>query len=200
VELLTRRLETMERRLSRYRQLAVGLSAVLTVGFVVAADSGGGKVVEADRFVLRGTNGKPEAALEHGPVGPRLVMMDATGDIRAVVAHNQKSDTPSFLLRDKKGTKQLIMAVADEEDAIVFQDRGVNRLVVDTDSNGDPVIVLKDREGNPRTILSGYSADAGLHVKDGNQKTRAQFYVTKEGPKIELRDDDGSSVFTQPAK
>jgi len=90
------------------------------------------KLVEAERFLVRDTAGKPRATLGLLPDGsPSLNLIDKDGNIRMAVGM-KPGGSPSLNLYDKTQT---------------------NRAVLATLPDGSPALVLFDKAGETRALL-----------------------------------------------
>ncbi len=159
---LLHRLDRVERENRRWRRmfplLLAGTAAVVLMAQACAA----GKVVEAEQFILRDSNGKHRAQLgvkADGLVG--LVLFDQKGQSRAAVAL-EADGTPSLGLFEKDGKGGVLMGViprggqlragpiagADGTLGLVLYDQQWRlraRLIVGLD--GTPSLTLHDRAG-----------------------------------------------------
>jgi hypothetical protein len=177
------RLERECRRLSRQvRLLALGGGLALVGAAVVLGGGGGGravaggKVVEAERFVLRDERGAHRAELLVGSSG-----------------------RTEFFLRDGAGRAHLAFVVADDGRAfvVVTDQDDKARAVLDS----SPRLALSDQYGRERLQLAvAPQGSPGLTLWDKENRPRLEFNVLGEQgrPGLKLCDEGGRPVFEAP--
>lgn len=125
------RLERQNRLFKRIGGFALGaIAAVVLMG--QALPSKVAKLVEAEKFLVRDTAGRPRATLGLLPDGsPSLNLIDQDGNIRMAVGMKSEG-SPSLNLYDKTQT---------------------NRAVLATLPDGSPALVLFSKSGETRALL-----------------------------------------------
>jgi hypothetical protein len=131
-EAIVRRIEGLERELRRWRRgaAALGLAAVavLTVGAAVPR----GRVVEAQKFVVK----------------------DATGRVRAEIGPSESDKEIALRFRDTVGLPRVTVGLQDETSLLVLSDKtGRPRAGLVTLAQGAPAFTLYDTAGRPRVEL-----------------------------------------------
>lgn len=156
LDTLVPRLDRLERE-NRYLKLAgtillLALAAGGAMGQAVAKAVP--KVVEAERFVLRDTTGKPRARLSLLPDGGTgLTLFDQNGKARAGLGL-LPDGWPALTLVDQNGKLRAKLSLLPD---------------------GRPALTLADQNEKPRALLSLYQPDGGpaLDLFDQNEKPRA---------------------------
>lgn len=134
MEMLVKRVDRLEQE-NRFLK-RVGLATLGSIAAIVlmgqALPTTVPKLVEAERFMVRDTAGKPRATLGLLPDGsPSLNLIDTDGNIRMAVG--MKTDgSPSLNLYDKSQT---------------------NRAVLATLPDGSPALVLFNKAGETQALL-----------------------------------------------
>jgi hypothetical protein len=124
------RLKRLGKENKRLRLLAWGV-VVLAGGSLLLAASGVrarppqlGRIVEAERFVLRDASGKPRAVLGMDADEPGLWLYDAGGKPRAALAVT--ADRPGLALYDASGNARAALAVTAGGPALWLYDKAGN--------------------------------------------------------------------------
>ena len=133
------------------------------------------RTIEAERFLLKDTNGKTRAVLTVTDSGAGLDFYDSRGAVRASMG--VMADMPGLTLSDKQGTPTVqLSALADGPAHIVFYDAKYQlRAILDVLPEG-PRLELYDRDGN----------------------SRAKLTVLEDGAHFRLFDATGSPVYSAP--
>jgi hypothetical protein len=184
------RIERLEKQNRWLKRGMVALVATVGACVVMAADAPKAKIVDAEKFVLRDNDGRTRAVLEIGTHGPRLALLSKDGNDQAVLYVN-KDESPGLVLVGPKRDKMIALAETEEEQALLFQQRGAKRLVLATDKAGEALLTFRDGRDKVRTILSGYPADPGLIVNDRGGQNRVRLILEKGEARLELRDEKG---------
>jgi len=168
---LTQRLERLERE-NRGPKLT---GAILLLAFVAVGTMGQlplkavSKVVEAERFVLRDTNGKLRATL--------VVAADGTSGL-------------SFFDQNGKGRLRLYVATSGPSLALADQNEKL-RATLAIDADGTPGLALFDQNEGIRAVLALLSDGAPtLALADQNGKSRVGLGVSTSGPSLALLDEN----------
>ena len=175
LQTLRKRVDQLEHAHQRLRRF--GLFAFLGIGVTLLMGQAGRSVVpeviEAQRFVVKDTNGKSIAALGADRDGaPLLVLMNSDGHLAAtldVTAHNK----PTLTLYDRDGKSRAVLAV---------------------DSDGSPALVMHDKTGTPRVGLAVATQGSGGLVLYGDRNAaRASLGLgTDWSPYLVFLDDNGN--------
>jgi hypothetical protein len=138
------RLARLERENRWMRRLGAVAVAVAAAVFLVGQGKDKPRVVEAQKFVLRDSEGKSRAELslrERGGVG--LDLRDGAGTPRASLLL-LRPDAPMLALRDGSGRSRLVLSAADE---------------------GATDMLIKDARGNARVLLGvSHRGSGGIEV------------------------------------
>jgi hypothetical protein len=147
-------LEKLASRIARLEQRLRSVALVLLAVVVFAAleflfwQLGVHKSVEAERFVLHGSDGKIRAMLSTSSDGtPGLVMFDAGDKIRAML--NLQADGAAGLsMVDADGAQRVLLAVLPNNvPSLGIYDTGKKlRAMLSTDPSGTPALTLFDAE------------------------------------------------------
>lgn len=156
---LERRMEAVERENRRWQWMVTVTLAVVAamVILVQATPTKFGKVLEAERFVLRDTNGGIRAEL--GLIDGASVLLLNDKDGKPGVALSVFPDGPrrvSLLDRDGR-TRSVLTARADGDSGLRLFDKNLmHRASLDVMADGRPILRLADKQINPAqlTILS----------------------------------------------
>ena len=208
------RLDRLERTNRRWRQSALGLAA-LTVSLVgLSFHRPADKVIEAERFVLRGSDGTEHASLGVDPQGNPLFLMQK-GEKHALLTLNEPAlhlrgpeGRTAFLGSDTQDRMQLSIttgALADGLRAIVHPDgstgffvldkEGYERAGVSATSEGHSQISVR----GPRAAIRGTfgvddTENANLLLLDPAGGRRIGMLVSPEGtPLLSVEDERGAA-------
>lgn len=159
VKNLMRRMEAVERENRRWQWMVTVTLAVVAAMVVLAqaTPTKFGKVIEAERFVLRDTNGSIRAEL--GFVDDVSVLLLNDKDGKPGVALSVFPDGPRRVsLLDRNGnTRSVLTARADGDSGLrLFDENRMHRASLDVMADGRPILRLADKQINPAqlTILS----------------------------------------------
>jgi hypothetical protein len=153
VKNLKRRMEAVERENRRWQWMVTVTLAVVAAMVVLAqaTPTKFGKVIEAERFVLRDTNGRSRAEL--GFVDDASVLLLNDRDGTPGVALSVFPDGPRRLsLLDRNGnTRSVLTARADGDSGLRLFDKNLmHRASLDVMADGRPILRLADKENqNP---------------------------------------------------
>jgi hypothetical protein len=208
---LSTRLDRLERDSRRWRRVAVGswlaIAALLLLGQSAPRSApSGGRVVEAERFVLRDARGRAGATLGWEADGaPRLAVHDPAGHPRAVMTVGT-GGAPGLTLLDPDGATARAALVVGPDGApgfALFDPAGKPRLAVALfhksapgrptgATEPAPAIVAYDAAGVVRATFGIRELDAGLELADSRGTARTVLRVQPDGtPDVVLRDHVG---------
>ncbi len=156
---LERRMEAVERENRRWQWMVTVTLAVVAAMVILAqaTPTKFGKVLEAERFVLRDTNGSIRAELGFIDGASVLLLNDKDG--KPGVALSVLPDGPrriSLLDRDGR-TRSVLTARADGDSGLrLFDKNMMHRASLDVMADGRPILRLADKQISPAqlTILS----------------------------------------------
>ena len=161
-----RKLETVNRRLS----VALGLMAVCGfVAAICAAADDTPKSIEAERFVVKGPDGKDRASLGMLLDSPQLSLLDDKGETRVSLEVQQNDPTLSFY--DSLGTVRLRAQVKGDGSVISVQgkeQKGTIVIATKSTEREDAMILLKNENGD--SMLVAGKEGGGIEVR-GRGKT-----------------------------
>jgi hypothetical protein len=208
---LSVRLDRLERDSRRWRRVALGswlaIAALLLLGQSAPRSApGGGRVLEAERFVLRDARGRAGATLGWEADGaPRLAVHDPAGHPRAVMTVGA-GGAPGLTLLDPDGATARAALVVGPDGApgfALFDPAGKPRLAVALFHKSTPgrptgatepapAIVAYDGAGVVRVTFGIRELDAGLELADSRGTARTVLRVQPDGtPDVVLRDHVG---------
>lgn len=152
---LERRMEAVERENRRWQWMVTVTLAVVAamVILVQATPTKFGKVIEAERFVLRDTNGSIRAEL--GLIDGASVLLLNDKDGKPGVALSVFPDGPrrvSLLDRDGR-TRSVLTARADGDSGLRLFDKNLmHRASLDVMADGRPILRLADKQISPAQL------------------------------------------------
>lgn len=177
---LTERLERLERSNRRWRRLVAGLlMAGASAAIVGARQAEKPGVVEAERFVLKGRDGKTRATLREMPDG------------RAVLA-----------FFDRQGANRLLVGTNVHNEPVVglLGHDGQDRLVLVLDPEGIAKLNLRDDGARPRIVLGvrpGGEAVQTFFGHDGHGQL--ELAISRDGaPQVKIQSPGGRTLFKAP--
>ena len=215
IETLARRLDRLERENRLLKRAGVVALAVIAAVVLMGQALPGkvAKLVEAERFLVRDTAGKPRATLGLLPDGsPSLNLIDKNGNIRMAVGLTPE-DAPSLNLYDKAETTRAVLAtLSDGSPALVlFNKAGETQALLasnfpmkmhpdETPIRPTSSLLLSDNVGNVRTsLIVSAKGVAGLRIHDGRNKLRAVLTAGKDGSAIlGFLDKKGKVIWSAP--
>lgn len=155
------RLERENRLLKRAGVAALAaIAAVMLMGQTLQSKTV--KLVEAEKFLVRDTAGKPRASLGLLPDGsPSLNLLDKDGNIRMAVGM-KPGGSPSLNLYDKTQT---------------------NRAVLATLPDGSPALVLFNKAGETRALL-GSNFPMRMHPEEIETRPASSLVMFDKDGKI----------------
>jgi len=147
VEVLSERLATLEvanRRMKRFGATAV---AVLGAALLMGQAEPEARTVEAERFVLRGSDGKVRGEFSSDVDGTaRLEMRDGDRGIRALLKV-APDGAPRFTLY-REGGNPVIQLVADPNGFSHVEVKNVGSAKVGVGADGSPFFIARDKRDN----------------------------------------------------
>ena len=114
------------------------------------------KVVEAERFVVKGKGDKPRAVLEAvDGVSPRRTLLDEGGNRRLVAGLSADGKAASLDLKDGQGRPRLSVQLVDDvpKVALIGED-GMIRFFVHLGLGDTPGLAMMDGDGDMRFATS----------------------------------------------
>jgi len=126
----------------------------------------------------------------------RFELVDARGNVRAVLGTQSDNGAPGFLVSDSAGRPRIALHVSPE-DAPAFDlldASGAPRVHVALDAEGAPLVTLFGPPERPSQALLGVGSDGSAHLRlvqpDG--RTRLFFSLQPDGtPYLALMDTEG---------
>ncbi|MEK7270534.1 MAG: hypothetical protein AAB215_06265 [Planctomycetota bacterium] len=151
----------------------------LLAGAATDAPKEAPKTVEAERFVLRGADGKERGSLSIMPDG-----------------------TAGLALSDGQGRPRLLVGVLpDGSPALTFLGAEKDaRVGLGVDAAGHASLNFADRKGQVCIVLGASAAgEPSLVLADSKERRRAALYLREDGsPRLALSDPDGKALFEAP--
>lgn len=164
----------------RWRRLA-GASCAAFGALVLMGQDGGAREVTAQRFVVRGADGKARALLGVNQAGvPSLSLLAPDGEtVRTAIGLTADGAGSSITLSDAAGTRRASLTVA---------------------ANGVPALTINDRDGKNRVAFG--VADNGVSfvaLKDASEKIRAFMFLNPDGSgHLRFNDEKGDRIKELP--
>ena len=192
---LTERLERLERQ---HRTLKVyGALLLVIVALVFAWEARPTKaVLEAERFVLRDSTGRPRATLAASSSGfPFLAMYGENGVTRAELAVEPGGQTGLRLL-DPRGSTLMALKAGDRRASLDLLNDKIPAATFELHPDGTAALRL----GMPdrwHMVLSGTSGEF-LRWYVVNQKQSSLHTATAGTPELSVRDGSGVTVWKTP--
>ncbi len=182
------RLENLERELGaakrRFRWLLIVIVLAVcalalawtfrgTAGTVQAPWAGTApNVIRANQFVVVDENGKAQATLRAGEVGPSLTLSDENGEVRATLS--VCLGDPSLALLDANGNPRVILSLDNNGEGLALHDAdGKPSASLFVDQDNGSVLMLHDEKGFPRAMLAVAKDGPGLKLWDEKFALRA---------------------------
>lgn len=183
---LVRRLDQVERDNRRLR-LTGALALAVIAGMVLMGQATPRKVpkmVEAEKFVVRDTDGKSLAELGSIQGSSFLHLTDRSGS--GSVSISVVADGPKRLqLWDKHGPRAEMIVQTDGESGLRIMDKkGVYRISLDVQSDGLPIMRVADKNSRTRAELLLAANDTpalSFYERDKGRKFIAGMGVAKDG-------------------
>ncbi len=149
MEILVRRLDRLERQNRRWQWLVSVTVAVIGLQLIImqVMSTRVGKVLEAEMFVLRDTDGKGRAAL--GLVDDTTFLLLNDKDGKPGVALSVLPDGPRMVsLLDKDGrTRSVLTAQTDGDSGLrLFDKDRLHRASLDVMADGRPILRLTEKD------------------------------------------------------
>jgi len=109
---MEQRLESLERRINRYRLLAscLGVAVLAAVGIAAATSTSPVEEIRAKKIVILNDQGKTVGLLEAGKLGGGLALFDSNGNLRLIAGGEDGGGR--LILMDSSG-KEGVLAIAD---------------------------------------------------------------------------------------
>lgn len=195
------RLEVVERQNSRFKALTGALVSVFGAALLMGQASSSSKIFDAERFIVRGDDGKERASLALSNGVPMFVLRDASNKVRAALGLDS-AGVPSLALQDQNGQQRVLLALgSDGTPGVVLRDQaGRQRAGLTVAADGSPGLGIFDASGNQRASLA-VSADGSttLTFDDAKGKRRTAVGMAPDGsPAIYLKDQGGTVIFQAP--
>jgi hypothetical protein len=213
LETLGQRLARLERDNRRLRGLGAGVLVGLAALLVTGQAPPPGRILEAQRFVVKDGTGKTRAELTTSDAGSELAFVDTMGRRRVALGlslgephlvmygYDRYGTVPvqslraaltremsSITLSDAKG-KLVRVGLFDDASSIVLSDgRGTNRLALALDDGGLPTLALRDANATTRLELGLIGDNPFVALRDGDANPRIQLSHTPERSAVILVD------------
>jgi hypothetical protein len=173
VEKLEKRLVALERQSRWVKGFSVLVLAVVGVALLMGA-KGPDRIVEAEKFVLKDSNGTARATLQMQTSGPSL--------------------GPSLCLLDETGKVRLALGAYENHEVIgVYDKRGICRTCLSA-LEDRVVLSLCDETSKTRAFLAASNRSAEFSLRDETGKSSLLLAVDKDSQVISLGLGTGKSV------
>ena len=176
------RLERLERQNRWLKRIATVCVAVVAVVFLLRQGKDKPRVVEAEAFVLRDSEGKQRAVLSmEKPNTPSLVLLDQNGTKRVYLLAEQ-GGRASLGLGPGDGGIRTVLRVNSGGDAHLnfFDKNGKRGSQFGIDLLGQPSLYLMT-EGRHQVILEATRDMARLLFSEPRQRPRVRLGITSDG-------------------
>ena len=176
-EAVVRRLERVERQNRRLKVIGAAVVLLVGAGVLVGVDGPAPKTVVEEKFIVR----------------------DAAGKNWAELAYYEK-DGPALLLRDKEGTRTVILGASPSGEAqLQFRDKAGERLILTALPGGAAGIEIKDKTAKQRVSLGVRGERAAVRLRDSKQIDRIYLGTLPAGKAgLSIRDEQATLVFEAP--
>ncbi len=200
---VTERLDRLERE-NRWLKL-VGLVGLLGIAAVLLTGQGpasSGKVIEAEKFILRDASGRVRAELRAPRGGPAgLVLEDGVGRVRAAFTL-AVDNTPGLLFLDQAGKLRVTLQLQAPGDAPILwladKDQKA-RIKLSLSADGSPSFGLRGKNERPLMSLATVETGAFLSFTDETGRPRAALgMLADRSSGIELFNKDGKVIWKAP--
>lgn len=183
-----------------------GLAAALIVGWLMMRPQ---PVLTAQRFVLRGSDGKiyaqldskdarallemndntgrPQLVLGASPDGGVIRMADSTGVNRMLLGLDATGN-PGLTFADSRGTSRVELGVADMSYVSLRDVHGDRRVVLSASNQGPRVVLLRPSE-QPHVVVGSGALGDGVSIYDQQKRLRAGMGITSDGAAVNLFDE-----------
>ena len=178
------------------------------------------RIVEAQGFVLRDSEGKmranlgivedepglaifdssgtPRAVMSVPPEGPRLLLSDGGGKLRAEVV--VEPEDPRLLLSDADGKLRVEVMVDEDGPALRIYQSDAEIAVALSWREGVSCIGLNGPGGKGGGLLQAAGEYIGLRLEDGKDVRRIDLAIKKQDAELELSNAEGKPVYSVPPK
>ncbi len=219
--LLAERVAQLEKQNRLFKRFGILLIVLLGGATLVAAqERGKERSIEAERFILKDSNGRVRADLgmdkngvrlllqdENEKVrlnaavfaeGPGIALFDENGAIRYTVSHSSRG--PSMVFNDENQKPRAVMRLFKEGPGLAFLDeKETDRLVLTFTKHDGPALDLYEAGKQLLVALRARNGVNGLAIFDGSGRPRAAIVDSaKKGPQIELLDENEQPLFRKP--
>jgi hypothetical protein len=199
---LAGRVTALERENRRLKGLAGGAASLLALLAIMGqARPGarlGGRIVEAEGFVVRDQAGQLRATLGTNANGVGLVLIGAT---RVSVGVTPEGIAGVQLL-DTDGRRRAALAMtSDGASSLRLLDSAAKeRVVLAVPTNGTAGLLVADATGRIRgTLATEPDGSSALDLLDGSDKTRLSLSTKPDGsPSLSLLGEHGQLLFKAP--
>jgi hypothetical protein len=170
--------------LSVASSIAGGVVAVrLCVNQPVLAQSGRGKVVEAEEFRLLRRDGTVCGRFQIDKEGrPGVLLFDNHGEVRIALGV-LPNGSPHLALSDKDGKIRAAVAVwSDERSGVFLTDTaGKGRASLAVSANGSPTLAISDAAGTVRAVVGSAPVDLVPAPEVRNRSEAGLTLLSREG-------------------
>jgi hypothetical protein len=200
-ELLTRRLDDLERRYVRLQRGAAAAALVAVSLLVMGQAKAKGRVVEGEAFALRDGKGAARGGLRVTESGAAELTLFSGRGQAAVMITADPSGKEIVGLMNEKAIPQATLALdlaAGKPFMSLFDATGTARAAVTLHSNGLPGVFLSDPNGNTTTLATFPSGEVGLVLAGKDKEARVVVAMGATGsPSLKLLKDH-KALFEKP--
>ena len=179
IDLLAERLKKLEEQNLRFKRAAAVLGTAAACLLLMGQSQPDGRVIEAQKFMIRDDNGTARAALMMGAKGPALAMYDGEGRVRAALSVLQEG--PSFGLANDHGDLQAALALTSTGPSLILDDANGKLRAGLTLSQPRVELTLYGPNGKRQSIFGGTADGSSLILNDSSGKPQAELTAKVDG-------------------
>ncbi len=163
LQAIVKRLDRLERQNRRMKQAGILLLVIVSAVLLIDLAAPKSRIVEAEKFVLRDSAGKPRGGLTVTEEGSALELYDTNQKLR--VALGIPSGMPNLTLNDANETGRVMLAIAPSGSGLVLADRSGSFMAqLDVAEDGGTRLLLQDSQGFASSIGNVYSTSTKNNV------------------------------------
>lgn len=158
--------------------------------------------IEAKSFALTDDAENRRAAIEMGPAGPRIVIMDANQRVRVCLEYSDKSGNTFIAMNAKDGQPRMMLtATATGQGGIgLGGSNGIPRIALSVRDDDMPMFSMANARGQSCIRIVCDEKDIpSISLSDRRDSPRLVMSLLQSGfPAIILTDEQGKIVFATP--
>ena len=156
------------------------------------------RIVEAQRFVLRDSEGRMRANLGIVEDEPGLAIFGVNGTPRAIIS--APTEGPRLLLSDAEGKLRAEVVVGEDGPSLTIYQPDGQVAVALSWVQGVSCIGLNGPGGKGGGLLQAAEEYIGLRLEDGKNQRRIDLALKGQNPELEISNAEGKPVYSVPPK